>query len=194
MKTIVSVLVALICGLGFIAPNASAADATMTWTAPTTRTDGSPLTNLAGFRIKYGTVAGSYPTVVQVPGAAVTTYTVTGLTGGVTYYFVMTAYDAAGLESSNTSQVSKAIPVSPPNPPTNLVIAQVNGVNVAVAFKVSDTGSRLLTMQGFVPVGKPCLGDPVFTYRSQSYRRVARADVLWDVSPHDNAAAPCAGG
>ena len=191
MKKIAGVLVALSFVLGFISPIASAGDATLTWTAPTTRADGSPLTNLAGFRIRYGTAIGSYPNVVQVPGASVTTFLVPNLTGGVTYFFVMSAYDANGIESANTSSVSKAIPISPPNPPTNVVVSQVSGVNVAVAFTVTTTGTRGTAVQGFVPVGITCHGVPVFTYRSQSYKRIARADVLWDVTPHDNAAAPC---
>jgi fibronectin type 3 domain-containing protein len=38
-----------------------------------------------------------------------TTYTVTNLTIGTTYYFVVTALDANGVESTYTNPVSKAI-------------------------------------------------------------------------------------
>jgi len=39
--------------------NAAGGFATLTWTAPTQRTDGSALTNLASYRIKYGTTSGA---------------------------------------------------------------------------------------------------------------------------------------
>jgi len=87
----------------------STGSATLTWTAPTTRTDGSTLTNLAGFNIYYGTAVGNYGTKVPVPGTGVLTYVVSNLPSG-TYYFVATAYDANGIESAYTNPVSTTIP------------------------------------------------------------------------------------
>ena len=57
----------------------------------------------------WGTASGSYG---QARGAGVSTgsatgYTVTGLTVGRTYYFAVTAYDAAGNESAFSGEVSK---------------------------------------------------------------------------------------
>lgn len=82
--------------------------ATLTWQPPTTRTDDSPLTNLAGFRIRYGTSQGSYPNVITLDNPGLTTYVVENLTPA-TYHFVMSAFDEAGLESANTNSVSKTI-------------------------------------------------------------------------------------
>jgi hypothetical protein len=82
--------------------------ALLTWTPPTENTDSSALTNLAGFRVKYGTSQGSLTQVVDVPGAGVTSYKVTGLTTG-TYYFGVLAYTSAGAESSLSNLVSKTI-------------------------------------------------------------------------------------
>ena len=48
--------------------------ATLSWTPPTTRTDGSPLTNLAGFRVRYGNSVGNYPNTITIPNPGVTTY------------------------------------------------------------------------------------------------------------------------
>jgi hypothetical protein len=45
-----------------------------------------------------------------VANPSLTTYTVTNLPGGATYYFVATAYDATGLESAYTNVVSTTIP------------------------------------------------------------------------------------
>jgi hypothetical protein len=59
--------------------------------------------DLAGYKLHYGTGSGSYPTVVDV--GRQTTYTLTGLTAGTTYYIVATAYNAAGLESTYSNEV-----------------------------------------------------------------------------------------
>jgi hypothetical protein len=82
--------------------------ATLSWTVPTTRTDGVPLTTLAGFRIYYGLAPGNYPNKISVPNPGITTYVVDNLSSG-TWYFVATAYDANGLESDYTSPGSKTI-------------------------------------------------------------------------------------
>ncbi len=85
---------------------AFAGSATLSWTPPTTNTDGTALTDLAGFKVYYGTASGSYTQVVNV--GYVTTYTVNNLTSG-TYYFAVTAYDTSGYESGYSNQVSKTI-------------------------------------------------------------------------------------
>jgi hypothetical protein len=81
---------------------------TLSWTVPTTRTDGTPLTTLAGFRIYYGPATGNYPNAISVPNPGITTYVVDNLSSG-TYYFVATAYDSKGLESDYTPPASKTI-------------------------------------------------------------------------------------
>ena len=78
------------------------------WQAPTTRMDGSPLTNLAGYRIRYGTSSGNYPNVITIANGTVTNAVVSNLLPG-TYYFVTTAFDAAGYESNFSSPVSTTI-------------------------------------------------------------------------------------
>lgn len=82
--------------------------ATLTWTPPTTRTDGSLLTNLAGYRLRYGNSAGTYPNLITISNPGLTTYMVQNLAVG-TYFFVLAAYDATGSESVNTNPVSKTI-------------------------------------------------------------------------------------
>jgi hypothetical protein len=83
---------------------------TVSWTPPTTRTDGSTLTNLAGYRIYYGTSSGNYTDMISVTNPGLTTYVVANLMGGATYYFVATAVDANGLESPYTNVGSKTLP------------------------------------------------------------------------------------
>jgi len=81
---------------------------TLSWVAPTVRTDGTPLTNLAGFRVYYGTASGVYPNAISVPNPGLSTYVVSNLPSG-TYYFVATAYDASGAESAYSGMASKTI-------------------------------------------------------------------------------------
>ncbi len=82
--------------------------ATLSWLPPTTRTDGSPLVNLAGYRIHYGTAPTAFPNRIQLANAGLTTYVVENLPPG-TWYFSATAYDANGAESDYSSVVSKTI-------------------------------------------------------------------------------------
>ncbi|UFS71077.1 hypothetical protein LPW11_02545 [Geomonas sp. RF6] len=92
------------------APEAQAATATLTWSAPTTNSDGSSLTDLAGYKVYVGTSSGSYQPGVDV--GKVTSYTVSNLTDGGTYYFAITAYNSARVESSRSNEVSKATAVT----------------------------------------------------------------------------------
>ena len=80
--------------------------ATLSWDAPTTNADGTPLTDLNGYSIYYGTTFNNYSQVIDV--GKVTTYTVASLTDG-TYYFAVTAYDTSGNESNYSNEVSKTI-------------------------------------------------------------------------------------
>ena len=80
--------------------------ATVKWTAPTLNTDGSALTNLAGYYVKYGTSPTSLTGSVQIASAGATSYTVTNLTSG-TWYFAVASYTTGGTQSA-PSQISSA--------------------------------------------------------------------------------------
>jgi hypothetical protein len=92
------------------APAATAAtgSATLSWTPPTENTDGSPVTDLAGYHILYGTSAGALTTTITVANAAETSYVVGGLAPG-TYYFAVVAYNSAGMDSPESNVGSKTI-------------------------------------------------------------------------------------
>ena len=80
----------------------------MRWVAPTSNVDGSPLTNLAGFRIRYGRNLSSLDQSVTISGASTTSYRITGLTTG-TWYFTLSAFTNVGVESKPSPAASKTI-------------------------------------------------------------------------------------
>jgi len=82
--------------------------AVLSWVAPTTNTDGTPLTDLAGFIINYGTSPSALTQSVTVSGASATGYTVQGLSAGV-WYFTVTAYTSVNTQSAPSNVGSENI-------------------------------------------------------------------------------------
>ena len=82
--------------------------ATLTWTPPTQNTDGSPLSNLAGYKVYWGTQQGNYSNSVTIANPGLATYVVNQLTPA-RWYFAVTAYSATGVESGYSNAVSKTI-------------------------------------------------------------------------------------
>ena len=82
--------------------------ATLSWNPPTTNTDGSPLTNLAGYKVYWGTSQGSYPNSVTLMNPGLTSYVVENLAPG-TYFFVATALNSISAESAFSAAGSKTI-------------------------------------------------------------------------------------
>jgi hypothetical protein len=87
---------------------AALGSATLSWTAPTQNTDGSPLANLAAYKIYYGTTPGSYTNEVLVTNPGTTMYVVDNLVPN-TYYFVSTSINAVGTESVFSNMASTTI-------------------------------------------------------------------------------------
>lgn len=81
---------------------------TVSWTPPTANTNGSALTNLAGYTISYGTSASSLSTNVKVSTTGVTSYVIENLPAG-TYYFGVSAYNTSGQTSQVSTVVSKTV-------------------------------------------------------------------------------------
>ena len=82
--------------------------ATVRWTGPTEYTNGTALTDLAGYRLYYGKSRSELSSVVQLSDAAVSAYTVRNL-GTATWYFAVTAYSETGVESPVSQIVSKVV-------------------------------------------------------------------------------------
>ena len=133
--------------------------ATLSWTAPTQNTDGSTLTDLAGFKIYAGLVQGGpYGDVsITINNPTTTTFVVPGLAEGTTYFFVTTAFNSASpvQESDFSNEVSKLIPSLVPLPPSGLT---VDPGNLTAFDIVKQKDKYILLAVGTVPAGTAC--DP----------------------------------
>ena len=156
-----------------------------TWTAPTTHTDGTPLTDLASYRVYYGTsgspCAGSAWTPVSSPTSSPTagqrvSARLSGLTTGASYNVAVSAIDAAGNESP-CSNIASAVSRS------ELAVSPAGSVSFGTvtvgsfaeqSFTVSNTSGG--TISGSASVGAPfsvVSGTP-FTLAGQGTTQTVR--------------------
>jgi hypothetical protein len=80
---------------------------TVSWTSPTLNTNGTAVTDLAGYHIYYGPTATQLNQVVDVAGADVTTFVLSKMSPG-TWYFAVAAYNSEKVESA----LSPVLPIS----------------------------------------------------------------------------------
>jgi hypothetical protein len=80
---------------------------TLSWLPPSENTDGTPISDLAGFKIYYGLSDDSFPLSIFIDNPGITLYVVDNLVPN-TYYFVATSINSAGVES-NRSNVAMRI-------------------------------------------------------------------------------------
>jgi hypothetical protein len=90
-------------------PPSTTGNATLSWNAPTKNTNGTSLTDLTGFKVYWGKTKGSYTNSFRINNLLARNYTVSGLSSG-TWYFTVTAINAAQTESSYSNVASKTIP------------------------------------------------------------------------------------
>lgn len=95
--------------------------------------DPSPDAGVASYKVYYGGVSGVYSNSVSAGPA--TTATVSGLTAGTTYYFAVTAVDAAGLESGFSAEIAAQASAAPAAIP----VVQLQR-NAARQMQVTATG------------------------------------------------------
>lgn len=103
---------------------AQAATIQITWN-PNTESD------LAGYKVYYGTASGQYGEPTDVGNTAGANFTLTPSVG-TTYYFAVSAYDTSGNESVKSAEISAFVPDNTaPEQPKGLVqrlIAWLKGV------------------------------------------------------------------
>lgn len=111
-RDIVLILVALLVGYS-TAANAAEVYADLSWTPPSTRTDGTPLalTDLGGYRVYQSADGLNYLPIADLTDPTITAYTATSeqpiQEAAITLYFSVTAYDVDGLESAHSEVVAK---------------------------------------------------------------------------------------
>ena len=76
---------------------------------PLFNTDGTSLTDVAGYRIYYGRSPTNLAQSVSVSGNGVTSRVISGLTAG-TYYFAVATLDSTGTASDLSNAASKTLP------------------------------------------------------------------------------------
>ena len=82
--------------------------AIVSWTPPVQRTDGSALTDLAGYRVYYGKGLNSLTQIIDIRNVGQTSQFIDNLDTG-TWYFAVTAYTNDGLESEMSNLGAKRI-------------------------------------------------------------------------------------
>jgi fibronectin type 3 domain-containing protein len=113
------------------------------------------------YNVKRSTTSGGPYTTIASP--TTTSYTDTGLTNGTTYFYVVSAVNAAG-QSANSSQVSATPQLAVPPPvPTNLV-ATAGNAQVGLSWSASS-GATSYNVQRSTTSGGPytSIGTPTTT-------------------------------
>jgi hypothetical protein len=84
------------------------ASTTLSWAAPTQNVDGTPLLDLAGYRVYYGQESGMYSDTISIDNPGLTTIVVDNLVPG-TYYFAAASRTLSGVESSLSNEIQIAV-------------------------------------------------------------------------------------
>lgn len=150
------------------------------WTPPTQNVDGSAITDLVGFRIKYGTTPSNLFQSVLVSDPAASSYAIESLAAG-TWYFNVVAMNRQNIDSDPSSTGTKTIAGTSvtrtasvklgtkPKPPTGITVVEVAAYDVKFDYR---RFRYVLNRQvGSVPVGTACKKDFQI---SGGYARVER--------------------
>ncbi len=81
---------------------------TLSWYPPTANTNGTPLVNLGGYRIYYGTSASSMTSTITLTNPGLTAYVIENLAAG-TWYVAMASRTTTGVEGPLSGVLSKTI-------------------------------------------------------------------------------------
>lgn len=88
----------------------TATNINISWLAPAAREDNSPisLSEIAGYKIYYGSAQGQYTGNVAIYNSSTVNHTFQNFSSG-TYYFVITTVDTQGRESKNSTELTHTI-------------------------------------------------------------------------------------
>lgn len=94
--------------LGNAPGNGALGSVQLTLGAPIRNTDGSPVADLAAYKIYYGNSSGLYPNEVFIGNPGITTVVVDNLAPG-SYYFVATAINGLNIESGYSNEIRRTV-------------------------------------------------------------------------------------
>lgn len=159
--------------------------ATVNWTAPTTNTNGTPLTNLARFKVLYGTSSNSFTRYVAVDDPTRRSAVVSSLTPG-TWYFSVRAVNSSGAESINSNVASRAVAGATAARTVSVAVTPATSGLRTVSTNVWDYYTRTdgvlarRAVVGQIALGRPCIS----TFRvSTSHYEVSRSYVTLTSTP-----------
>jgi hypothetical protein len=167
--------------------------ATVRWTAPTRNSDGTTLTDLAGFKVLYGTSASALTNTKTINDKAATSTSI-GSLGQGTWYFTMRAVNSRGVESDNAAIQQKTIAGASAAKTVNITISGSSGGGTTslktISTRVYDViwdsaaGARKRGREvGTIALNKPCDANyPV----APAFYGVNKSDVRLTVTPRSN--------
>jgi len=158
--------IALSCAVGQL----PAAQVSLQWSPATSNADGTALNDLTGYRVYWGAASRAYTSWTNI--GSVTQTTVSGLAGGSTSYFAITARNTAGRESAFSPEVSCVSSV--PVPPT------ITAQPLSVTVTAGATAQFTIQASGVPTPGAQWLKNSVAVAGATNFAYVLPPTVLAD--------------
>lgn len=124
----------------------------ISWQAPTENVDGSPLTDLAAYRVYYGEASRDYSETIDITDPALLNYDFTPTVPGI-YFIAMTAIDIDGNESAYSNEITKE-EVNPTSTFTLLPPTQNGSTSTEGTLLIGETGKEVSFSWESVPNGR----------------------------------------
>ncbi len=121
----------------------NATTVSIAWDPPSSYTDGSALTDLAGYRLYHGTASGVYTDNTVIDN--VTGLSLTNLPSGRTHYFAISAYTSSGTEGARSDEL--AVPIPPAITLSTVSISITEGTSSTVRVRLEAPPIHATTVQ-----------------------------------------------
>ena len=122
---------------------AHSAQMTLSWDPPV-NADGTLFKSFSGYKLLVGNASRTYTQSIDVGNT--TTHALNNLSEGLTYYFAVTDYDAAGNESGYSNEVSKTLPLTYSLIATAGAGGTISSVGTAPANTATDGASTITSV------------------------------------------------
>ena len=136
-----------------------AGSALVSWVAPTRNTDGTALTDLASFKVLYGTSSTSMTQTANVSDPTARSFTV-GSLAPATWYFKVRVVNSRGVESSDSNVASKSVAGATAAKTVSVTVLSstaltTKSTNVWDLQRRSDGVWVRRSVVGTIPLGRP---------------------------------------